>query len=207
MSAPKTHFTALPLFPLRTVLFPGGALALKVFEVRYLDMMSRCLREGSPFGVVCLRQGQEVREGGESASFETVGAIANLIEVDSEQPGVLLAWCEGGLRFGIEGEAVQVEGLWTAPRARVIKADAAVLPEARFEATVSALDRALAALAARTPRAVPRIRRLDDAGWVANRWCELLPISLQARQQLMALEEPVVRLSLVDDYLRKHRLV
>jgi Lon protease-like protein len=201
-------FLDLPLFPLRTVLFPGGPLALKVFEVRYLDMMSRCLREGSPFGVVCLNQGTEVSAAHESAgSFERVGVIAQLLEVDSDQPGVLQAWCEGGLRFAIEAEPVQVNGLWVTPRARALAPDSLVMPAAAFKATVDTLDRALSALAARTPKAVPRSKKLGDAGWVANRWCELLPISLRARQQLMALEDPVARLTLVDDYLRKHRLI
>ena len=51
----------LPLFPLRTVLFPGGLLELKIFEARYLDLMSRCMRERAPFGVVALRSGAEAR--------------------------------------------------------------------------------------------------------------------------------------------------
>ena len=56
--------TSLPLFPLQAVLFPGGSLALRVFEVRYLDMVSKCQQVGAPFGVVCLTHGSEVRSPG-----------------------------------------------------------------------------------------------------------------------------------------------
>lgn len=61
MSPTATKLTALPLFPLQAVLFPGGALALRVFEVRYLDMIGSRHKAGEPFGVVCLSEGSETR--------------------------------------------------------------------------------------------------------------------------------------------------
>ena len=74
----------LALFPLRSVLFPGGLLRLKVFEARYLDLVSRCLRERRPFGVVALRRGTEARTApDEGVEFESVGTLAKLIDVDS----------------------------------------------------------------------------------------------------------------------------
>jgi Lon protease-like protein len=75
----------LALFPLQSVLFPGAQLQLRVFEPRYLDLVSRCLREKQPFGVVCLRQGSEVRTpGDEPVLLESTGVLAQLQEVDAE---------------------------------------------------------------------------------------------------------------------------
>ena len=72
----------LPLFPLDTVLFPGGLLPLRVFEVRYLDLISACLRSGEPFGVVALIQGGEVRRDGETVRFEPEGCLAEVVRAE-----------------------------------------------------------------------------------------------------------------------------
>ena len=79
----------LPLFPLQTVLFPGALLGLKIFETRYLDLVSECLRSGQPFGVICLRQGAEAGRGKSPVQLEDVGVLAHIEEVDAEQPGIL----------------------------------------------------------------------------------------------------------------------
>ena len=105
----------LPLFPLQTVLFPGALLGLKIFETRYLDLVSECLRSGQPFGVICLRQGAEAGRGKSPVQLEDVGVLAHIEEVDAEQPGILHLRCLGGQRFRLAGEATQREnGLWQA---------------------------------------------------------------------------------------------
>ena len=86
----------LPLFPLQSVLFPGGLLGLKVFEVRYLDLVGRCLREQRSFGVVALTKGGEVRNGGDEVAFESVGCAAELMELPD--PGVRLKLVDDFLR-------------------------------------------------------------------------------------------------------------
>ena len=103
--------TDLPLFPLQAVLFPGGLLRLKVFEARYLDLVSTCLRERRPFGVVALHKGNEVRRGEESIVFEDIGVTAELLEVDSAQPGILHLRCRGTQRFRIGATRQQPDGL------------------------------------------------------------------------------------------------
>ena len=196
------RIAALPLFPLRAVLFPGGLLALKVFEARYLDLVADCLRRQRPFGVVCLLQGGEVRDAKAAVRFEPGGVLAQLDEVDGEQPGLLHVRCTGTRRFRLEGAAAQqADGLWTGDAA-LLPDDPVLPPEAAHQATVQALANAMATLQAQgsTPFKLPH--RLDDAGWVANRWCELLPIPLGAKQKLMELEDPRLRLQLVHDYLR-----
>ena len=197
---------ALPLFPLRMVLFPGAVLHLKVFEARYLDLIGRCLRSREPFGVVCIAEGQEVGTAG-SARLEAVGVLAHIEEVDAEQAGILQVRCIGGGRFRMTGAPTQAtDGLWTAPVDRLADDEVAAPPEA-LHGTVQALSNAVAALRERGTMPFAEPMRLDDAGWVANRWCELLPVSLAARQKLMELEDPVVRLQLVDDFLRGRKVV
>jgi uncharacterized protein len=197
----------LPLFPLQTVLFPGALLGLKVFEARYLDLIAECLRTRQPFGVICLKTGADAGRSDESLQLEDVGVLAHLDEVDADEPGILRVRCLGGERFRLLQAPTQRDnGLWVAPAQRIAP-DVPRMPGPAVLATVSALAEAIRKLQAndRVPFAPPY--QLDDAGWVANRWCELLPIGLAAKQKLMALEDPVIRLSLVDGYLRDKKVV
>jgi Lon protease-like protein len=190
----------LALFPLQSVLFPGALLPLRVFEARYLDLVGRCLRENAMFGVVCLRQGREVDRSG--VHFEQQGVMARIGDVDAEQAGILRVRCTGSQRFAIEGAArQQADGLWLAD-VSLLPDDEAVAPDTALLPTVKALASAIGAL--REQGSTPFIEpyRFDDAGWVANRWCEILPIPLAAKQRLMMLPEPQLRLRLVDEYLR-----
>jgi Lon protease-like protein len=193
----------LALFPLQSVLFPGAQLHLRVFEPRYLDLVSRCLREKQPFGVVCLRQGSEVRTSGqdEPVLLESTGVLAQLQDVDADQAGVLRVNCLGTQRFEIDEPLQQPDGLWTA-RAWLVDDDPVAPPPEALLATVKALANAIGALERKSGSPFVKPYRFDDAGWVANRWCELLPISLAAKQKLMELEDPQMRLRLVDEYLR-----
>ena len=203
--APGGNPNSLPhlaLFPLQSVLFPGAQLQLRVFEPRYLDLVSRCLREQKPFGVVCLRQGSEVRQQAEDpVLLESTGVLAQLQEVDAEQAGVLRVMCLGTQRFEIDEPLQQPDGLWTA-RAWLVDDDPVGAPPEAMLATVKALANAIGALERKSGSPFAKPYRFDDAGWVANRWCELLPISLAAKQKLMELEDPQMRLRLVDEYLR-----
>ena len=199
---PAGRSAELPLFPLGLVLFPGGLLQLKVFEARYLDLMSHCMRTMSPFGVVFLRQGGDMRGPGEDKiRFETTGVLAHLQDVDAEQTGILQVRCHGGSRFSLSAAHQRADGLWLA-RAEPLADDplAAVPPE--LAGAAKALGQAIQSLLAQDQHPFAPPFRLDDAGWVANRWCEILPISAAAKQRLMALDEPVLRLKLVDEYLR-----
>lgn len=196
----------LALFPLGSVLFPGGLLGLKVFEARYLDLISRCLRTGEGFGVVALRQGSEVRRPGETIDVESVGTLAEILDVDSPQSGILQLRCRGTRRFAVEGLAQQPDGLWTGS-AQYLPDDESQAPDPAVRRSVEALRKALEALEAQGAEPFLAPLRFGDAGWVANRWCEILPISLAARQKLMALPDPAVRLRLVDDYLHSKGVV
>jgi uncharacterized protein len=197
----------LPLFPLQMVLFPGAVLGLKVFEARYLDLISECLRTRQPFGVVCLQIGAEAGPHSAQSQMEGVGTLAHIDDVDAEQTGILRVRCRGGQRCRLRSEPQQQDnGLWVA-KVKLLEPDTARMPGPAVLQTVSALAEAIRKLQTQdqTPFAPPY--QLDDAGWVANRWCELLPISLAAKQKLMELDDPVIRLSLVDGYLRDKKVV
>jgi uncharacterized protein len=195
-----------PLFPLQTVLFPGGLLALKVFEARYLDLVGTCLREGKPFGVVSLRRGPEVRRPDAAVDLERSGVLAELIDVDSAQPGILQVRCRGTQRFEVIATRQQSDGLWLA-NTRAMPDDEEVAPAADRIDTVRGLASAIATLKAQGAEPFLQPYRFDSAGWVANRWCEILPISTAAKQKLMELPDPSVRLQLVDEFLRSKGVV
>jgi Lon protease-like protein len=205
-------YESVPLFPLQTVLFPGGILGLKVFETRYLDLMGHCMRQGEPFAVVCLKQGAEVQRSAAGspaeapARLEACATLAQLDEVDADQPGILQIRCIGTQRVKIIHPHQQADGLWRA-QGIPVESDEAVSPPDSLEGTVQALVEAIGSLRDQglEPFTVPH--NLDNAGWVANRWCEILPISLAAKQRLMELEDPVMRLQLVDEFLRTKGVV
>jgi uncharacterized protein len=198
----------LPLFPLRAVLFPGALLSLKVFEARYLDLVGDCLRTRSPFGVVCLKKGNDAGDLSQEVRFENVGVLARLDEVDAEQAGILRVRCTGLQRFRITKPPEQRDnGLWVAPEAESLSGDGQRMPGPAMLQTVQALAEAIRKLSERGAAPFAPPYRLDDAGWVANRWCELLPVPMEAKQKLMELEDPVIRLSLVDGFLRDKKVV
>ena len=194
--------TALPLFPLQTVLFPDGLLELKIFETRYLDLMARCMREQAPFGVVALRSGGETARSaaGASVSLFDVGTLAGLIEVDSPETNILLVRCRGGQRFRLGAVRQEPDGLWVGDAAPVAD-DPAVAPSATHANVVKSLVDAVATLSAQGAEPFLQPHRFDDAGWVANRWCEILPLPIDAKHRLLSLD-PISRLDIVDSLMR-----
>jgi len=196
----------LSLFPLQAVLFPGGLLGLTIFEARYLDLVTECLREQRSFGVVALRSGDEVRRPDRAVSFEAIGTLAEITTMDSHRQGILQVSCRGTSRFRVLASHQRADGLWLA-RTEPIADDTLLAPAETQAATVRGLAEAIAAMKAqgRTPFLEPY--RFDDAGWVANRWCEILPISQAAKFKLMELPDPLLRLQLVDDYLRSKGVI
>ena len=195
----------LPLFPLQAVLFPGGLLALKVFEPRYLHLVARCLREHSPFGVVCLTQGSEVRQpGAEPPRFELIGTVAHITAAEVPHGEPVQLRCRGGQRFRLGAHAQQAHGLW-AGQATLLPDDPPVPVPDELASLAPRLQDALRALGEDLPAAIVRATdpRWQDAGWLANRWSELLPIPAEARQRLMTLDNPVWRLELVSEWLER----
>ena len=191
----------LPLFPLQAVLFPGGLLSLKVFEARYLDLVGDCLRRDAGFGVVAIRRGREVRQPGQPPELEAVGCEARILDVDAGEGGILKLRCRGTRRFLVDADYEEANGLRVAD-VTWISPDPEEMPKVSMADTINALADAIASM--RSSGRSPFLEPFDysSVAWVANRWCELLPISITARQQLMAMTDPLARLELVDEFLR-----
>ncbi|HRL98455.1 MAG TPA: LON peptidase substrate-binding domain-containing protein [Acidovorax sp.] len=206
MSQPLS-LTSLPLFPLGAVLFPAGTLALRVFEVRYLDMVRKCHQAGAPFGVVALTQGREVRQAGApQEQFCDVGTLAVIEQMDTPQPDLITLQCHGSQRFRITRRSLLPHGLWIADVDHLAP-DLPIPVPPDLQKAAAALTQVLHTLQQRDPGATtsitPTAAQLDDCGWVANRWCELLPVPLELKQRLMELDNPLVRLELVGDVLER----
>ena len=217
MSEPLA-LSSLPLFPLGTMLCPGGFLPLRIFEVRYLDMIGKCFKTGAPFGVVTLIKGNEVRRAttttttgapGDSTAGETfhpVGTLATITELTRPQPGLMEISCTGTQRFRINSTQLLKHGLWVA-NVNLLDPDMSVpVPDDLKGVSVALANLINAIKASGLPAAHMPVQppyRLDDCGWVANRWCELLPISPDHKQGLLALDNPLVRLELVGDMLAR----
>ncbi|MBK9574407.1 MAG: LON peptidase substrate-binding domain-containing protein [Rhodoferax sp.] len=212
MTEPLSLFS-LPLFPLGTVLYPGGTLPLRIFEVRYLDMVRKCHRSGAPFGVVLLTRGSEVTKasadaatapGSASETFCPVGTLATITQCEAPQPGLLVVRCTGTRRFRITRSEKLKHGLWIGDVTLQPTDQAVPIPDdlAHVSQALNALIQSLHQRAVPVPEMpVQAPYLLDDCAWVANRWCELLPIPVEHKQRLMELDNPLVRLELVSDVL------
>ena len=208
----------LPLFPLGTVLFPGGLLPLRVFEARYLDMTRACLRDKTPFGVCLLKSGSEVGRGQQDAEPEAIGCLAEIIDCDMEQLGVLLIRCRGTQRFRLVSSQHQSDGLLRGiaqPIAPDATANAQAIDAAdpdyllRLASCAEVLGRIIDGARERDVQNMPFLEPflLNDASWVSNRLAEVLPIPMRARQHMMELEDAPARLELVHEYMRRHQLL
>lgn len=192
------HVVDIPLFPLHTVLFPGGSLRLKVFEARYLDMVSERMRDELPFGICLIKSGPEVGGGAEP---ETVGTLANILEADMDTPGILMLRVEGGERFVVEHTETGHDQLVTAAVRLKGGEPARPVPDH----CRPALD-VLGVIADRAPEAVHGEIR-DDATWVGFRLAEILPLKAAARQAMLEMNDPVARLEILMAFLRKNQLI
>jgi Lon protease-like protein len=193
--------TELPLFPLGTVLFPGALLPLQLFELRYLQMIGECERQGTGFGVVTLTQGREVHQPGAAAErFEPVGTRVQIERIERPQPGLVMVWCRGVDKFRIDATHQRSDGLWLG-RVQTLPAEPAVQVPPDLQHLSTQMQQALTQLSAQ-PSVVPHwpeAWRLQDCSWLSHRWGELLPLPLQMKYRLFALQEPLLRLELVGD--------
>ena len=184
----------LPLFPLHTVLFPGGRLPLRVFEQRYMEMAKACLRDKSPFGVCSIREGAEV---GAPAVPAEVGCTALIAQWDMPQLGLLEIVAQGESRFRILERRVERNGLQRA-RVELLPEDEDAAVPADCAACVRLLERVIEQHAGLL--ALPH--RLESASWVSARLAELLPLPLAAKQELLELSDAPARLERVNALLR-----
>jgi hypothetical protein len=209
----------LPLFPLSTVLFPGGVLPLKIFEARYMDMARDCLRDDSRFGV-CLITDARASEVSRATPTAGTGCSAIITAWDMQQLGLLHVRVIGQERFEVLESSSQSNGLIVAEiRTIAPDEDRPVPPE--HAACVDLLRRIIDDLSAqaaerrregkvddvlaRLPFEEPYL--LESSSWVSNRLCEVLPVPLKAKQKLMELPDGLTRLEIVHKYLKQHSVL
>ena len=191
----------IPLFPLSNVLFPRGPLPLRIFEPRYVDMVKRCMRESSCFGVVLIREGGET---GPVSGFCEIGTTARIVDFNLLPDGLLGISCRGERRFRVLRAWRQEDGLnlgeveWIDPP----------LSSASPALTVPEEYRHLADLLRRVLPELGEIyegieSRFEDADWVGSRLVEILPISLADKQVCLELLDPLRRLSLLSPLIRR----
>ena len=201
----------LPLFPLQTVLFPGGVLPLRVFETRYVDMVRERMKRNAPFGVVAIQSGDEV---GAAAEPWLVGTLAHIVEWDMPELGVLLLETRGGERFRVIEKRVQPSQLIEAriallPATETCSSDDTLTVCANVLRVVidDLLEQAREQAGESFINPFPEPHQLSSAGWVANRWSEMLPITLEQKQALLEMTNDGDRLLKVEQYLRENAVI
>ena len=191
----QSPLVEMPLFPLASVLFPGGRLQLRIFEPRYLDLVRECTRYGTGFGVCLILQGQEV---GEPAVPAAIGTIARISDFHRDDDGLLGIVAEGGARFRVARSRVRSDGL--------LRGDVEVWPSepeqqvpVEFALLQTILERLIETMAPHW-RDAPR-NAYDDASWLGFRLAELLPLDAGEQQRMLELDDPVRRLAELRDIL------
>lgn len=185
---------SLPIFPLHSVLLPGGPLALRIFEPRYLDMVCRCLRDESGFGVALIREGQEV---GPAAEVYGVGTMVGISYWEQRKDGLLGITVRGEQRFRILDSAVQENQLRVA-EVEMLPEDEAIALPGEYRHMASMLQRILDDL---SHPYITLPRCYDDVAWVTGRLIELLPLELALKQRLLQMDEPMQRLEMLSNLL------
>ena len=190
----------IPLFPLGSVLFPGGILSLKVFEQRYLDMVAGCLRQKAPFGICLIAKGKET---GEPAIPHSIGTLAHIVEADVPQLGFLTLKVRGGSRFRILSSNVRSDGVRYASVELLEEATGQDVPAAQ-SGLLQLLQQVVSDLGVER---IPEPHAFNDAAWVGYRLTEILPVQVLAKQKLLELDDPLSRLEIIHSYLAQRQLV
>jgi hypothetical protein len=182
----------LPLFLLHTVLFPGQRLPLKVFEARYLDMVSDCLKREQPFGVCLIKSGREVGAAGEPHS---VGTLAHIEQWEMPKPGVLHILVRGGECFQIH--STEKHGELVIAEVELRELELALEVPARYASLVEFLQEV------HRDHEPPPDADYTNASWVGWRLAELLLVGNDIRQRWLAQRDPIMRLGEIREELEK----
>jgi uncharacterized protein len=187
-----------PLFPLNTVLFPGGPLPLRIFETRYVDMVRLCMRQRCPFGVVLIRAGSEVGASG-TGEISTVGTTARIVDFNALPDGLLGITCIGERKFSVAKHWQQDDGLHMGDIEFAAPEEATDLPT-EYHHLGDLLRKVLPELG-ELYAGVPK--HFSDASWVGCRLAEILPIALTEKQYCLELDDPIARLARLNPLIRK----
>jgi Lon protease-like protein len=185
----------LPLFPLNTVLFPGGLLPLKVFEPRYLDLVSDCMRNNTGFGICLISDGEEA---GAPATVRDIGTMVNIIDWDRRSDGLLGILVHGEQRFRVRSTTTEKNGLVMADVEYLPFEPHSVIPE-EFRSMSEMLARIMKEIGAPYDRLEVHYDLADE---VCARLTELLPLEMDIKQQILEMDDPLSRLFTLRDAMR-----
>ena len=187
----------VPLFPLHTVLYPGGPLPLRIFEPRYLEMVSLCLKTNSLFGVLLIRNGSETG----AATMHPIGTLARIADWYQGRDGLLGITAVGEERFRLLDSERQENGLNLGKVECLGSEPCKALPD-DYRPMAHILAGVLDDLGKLYQ---PLEKKYEDAGWVANRFAEILPISTEQKQSCLETEDPLRRLRMMREVLNTVR--
>ena len=187
-----------PLFPLNTVLFPGGPLPLRIFEARYVDMVRHCMRAQCTFGVLLIRAGSEVGAAG-AGELSAVGTTARIVDFNALPDGLLGITCIGERKFSVSKHWQQDDGLHVGEIELAAPEEPTDLPS-EYHHLGELLRKVLPELGELYCN-VPKY--FSDASWVGCRLAEILPIALSEKQYCLELDDPIARLARLNPLIRK----
>ena len=187
----------IPLFPLQTVLFPGGPLSLRIFERRYLDMISECLRSNQLFGIVLNNQ----LPNSDEKNFCKMGTLAQIVDWDQGIDGVLGLKVIGNDRFLLTNYDQDENGL-NIGEVKVIESEKKLLLPEEYM-TLSSILKSILDEFSELYTSVKK--DFNDASWVGYRLAEILPIELSQKQIYLEIEEPFDRLELLNTFMKANQ--
>jgi Lon protease-like protein len=186
----------LPLFPLNAVVFPGGRLPLRIFEQRYLDMVKQAIADNTPFGICAIREGTET---GTPAVPYTVGTRVRVTDWDMPQAGILHIDTQAEERFVVRSTRAEPGGLLIGSVEAVSAEPASAIPD-ELELAVEILRHIIGEYG---NAHFPAPHEFDNAVWVGYRLSEVLPLKLSIRQNLLEMNDSVMRLHILTEFLKK----
>ena len=186
----------LPIFPLRTILFPDSKLPLRIFEPRYIDMVSRCMREDSEFGIILSRESTDPK------MFETydTGTLAKIIDWDQGEDGLLGITTIGTQKFRLKGLNKQEDGLNIGAIER-IEREGDYKPTKEFKHLVELLQAILDDINIYGDDE----KNFDSAAWISYRFAEILPLRIEDKQKCLEIDDPIIRLNFLEPLIKMIR--
>ena len=186
----------LPIFPLRTILFPDSKLPLRIFEPRYIDMVSRSMREDSEFGIILSRESTDPK------MFETydTGTLAKIIDWDQGGDGLLGITTLGTQKFRLKELNKQEDGLNIGSIERIEK-EGDYKPLKEFTHLVELLHAILDDVNIYDDDE----KRFDSASWISYRFAEILPLRIEDKQKCLEIDDPIIRLNFLEPLIKMIR--
>ena len=185
-----------PIFPLRTMLFPDSKLPLRIFEPRYIDMVSKCMKDSLEFGVILSRESNDPK------MFETynIGTMAKIIDWEQGNDGLLGITTIGTNKFKLLGMNKQEDGL-NIGDVEIIQREGHFKPTENFSNLVSLLKAILDDINLYNDDE----KKFESASWVSFRFAEILPLKLEDKQKCLEIDDPIIRLNYLEPLIRMIR--